>query len=396
MVDPKLDPARARSRRRIIAVAAVVLAGIVVAQGVWSRAHERAGLEQWTQAQAIATVNVVRPVRSDGARELTLPGRLAANYDAPIFARVSGYLKSWNVDIGAHVHKGQVLAEIETPDLDAQLSQARADLANANAAAQLAQTTAKRWQQMLETDSVAQQSVDEKTSDAQVKQAAVEAARANVARLEALSNYRSITAPFDGIVTERRTDIGDLINAGGGQGPELFRVADEKQLRVYVDVPQNDAADIGANIQATLTVPERPGVVFPAHYVSSASAVNSANGAVTIELQCDNAQGRLIPGAYTQVHLSLDGGTRALQIPASALILGDRGERVATVGANGRVDMHPVTIARDLGSTVEVGAGIALGDAIIDNPPDSLAQGDVVHVVQDARNARPGARDAKG
>ena len=396
MVDRKHDPVAMRSRRRTIALAAVLVAGAVVAQGVWSRAHERSGLEQWTRTEAVATVDVVRPVRSQGARELTLPGRLAANYDAPIYARVSGYLKSWNVDIGAHVRKGQVLAEIETPDLNAQLSQARADLANANAAAQLAQSTAKRWQQMLETDSVAQQAVDEKTSDAQVKQAAVEAARANVQRLEALSNYTSITAPFDGIVTERHTDIGDLINAGSGQGPELFRVADERQLRVYVDVPQNDAADLGTNVQATLTVPERPGAVFTARYISSASAVNSANGAVTIELLCDNAQGRLIPGAYTQVHLTLDGGTRALQIPASALILGDQGEQVAMVGANGRVEMHSVTIARDLGSTVEVGAGISLGDAIIDNPPDSLAQGDAVHIAQGARRERAGAHDAKG
>ncbi|CAM2153246.1 membrane fusion protein, multidrug efflux system [Pararobbsia alpina] len=393
MVDPKHDDVRARSRRHVITVVALLVVGAVVAQGVWSRAHERAGLEHWTQAQAIATVSVIRPVMSEGAQQLTLPGRLAANYDAPIYARVSGYLKSWNVDIGARVHKGQVLAEIETPDLNAQLSQAQADLANAQAAAQLAQTTAKRWTQMLETDSVSQQAVDEKTGDAQVKLAAVQAAKANVERLEALENYKTITAPFDGIVTERRTDIGDLISAGGGQGPELFRVADEKQLRVYVDVPQNEAGAIGDKLNATLTVPEHPGKVFDAKYVSSASAVNAANGAITIELLCDNAKGQLIPGAYTQVHLTLDGGTHALQLPASALILGDHGEQVATIGADGHVVMKRVTIARDLGEEVEIGSGVEPGDRVIDNPPDSLTQGDAVRI---ARTAHGGGADAQG
>jgi membrane fusion protein, multidrug efflux system len=246
---------------------------------------------------------------------------------------------------------------------------------------------------MLETDSVSQQAVDEKTGDAQVKLAAVQAAKANVERLEALENYKTITAPFDGIVTERRTDVGDLISAGGGQGPELFRVADEKQLRVYVDVPQNDAAAIGEKLHATLTVPERPGKVFDAQYVSSASAVNAANGAVTIELMCDNAKGQLFPGAYTQVHLTLDGGTRALQLPASALILGDHGEQVATIGADGHVVMKRVTIARDLGEQVEIGSGIEAGDRVIDNPPDSLTQGDEVRV---ARAAHTGGANAQG
>ncbi|RKP51946.1 efflux RND transporter periplasmic adaptor subunit [Pararobbsia silviterrae] len=392
MVDRKHDGPRAR--RHVIAIVAVLIVGAIVGEGVWSRAHARAGLETWTQQQAIATVNVVQPAFTQGAQQLVLPGRLAANYDAPIYARVSGYLKTWDVDIGTHVHKGQVLAEIETPDLNAQLSQAQADLANANAAAQLAQSTAKRWQQMLDTDSVSQQAVDEKTSDAQVKQAAVEAARANVQRLAALEAYKTITAPFDGIVTERHTDIGDLINAGGGQGPELFRVADERQLRVYVDVPQNDAAAIGSKLQATLTVPERPGKVFDAQYVSSASAVNTATGAVTIELLCDNAKGQLIPGAYTQVHLTLDGGgARALQIPSSALMLGDHGVRVATIGADGRVVMKPVTISRDLGQVVEIGAGIGPQDRVVDNPPDSLEQGDPVRI---ARAAHAGAADAQG
>ncbi len=394
MVNPKPDEARARSRRDVMAIAALIVVGAVVAQGVWSRAHAEVGLEHWTQAQAIATVNVVRPTLQADAQQLTLPGRLAANYDAPIYARVSGYLKSWNVDIGAHVHKGQVLAEIETPDLNAQFAQAQADLANARAAAQLAQSTAKRWQQMVETDSVSQQAVDEKTSDAQVKAAAVQAAQANVDRLQALESYKAITAPFDGIVTERKTDIGDLISAGGGQGPELFRVADEKQLRVYVDVPQNYAAAIGDKLKATLTVPERPGVVFDAKYVSNASAVNAESGAVTIELTCDNANAKLIPGAYTQVHLTLGkNGARSLELPSTALILSDRGERVAVIGKDGHVEMKPVTISRDLGTTVEIGSGIGPDDQVIDNPPDSLTEGDPVRI---ARAAHPGAGHAEG
>lgn len=392
MVEPRQDDARARSRRHTITVVAVLAVGAIIAQGVWSRAHARVGLEHWTQAQAISTVSIVRPVAAAGAQQWTLPGRLAANYDAPIFARVSGYLKSWNVDIGAHVRKGQVLAEIETPDLNAQRSQAQADLVNAQAAAQLAQSTAKRWQQMLETDSVSQQAVDEKTSDAQVRQAAVEAARANVQRLDALEAYKTITAPFDGIVTQRHTDVGDLINAGSGQGPELFRVADETQLRVYVDVPQNGAAAIGPNLQATLSVPEHPGQVFKATYVSSASAVNAANGTVTIELQCDNARGLLLPGAYTQVHLTLDGGPRALQIPSSALILGDHGEQVATIDKDAHVVMKSVTIAHDLGAEIEIGAGIDASDRIVDNPPDSLMQGDIVRVAHTAHTEVADAR----
>ncbi len=222
----------------------------------------------------------------------------------------------------------------------------------------------------------------------------MQAAQANVDRLQALESYKAITAPFDGIVTERKTDIGDLISAGGGQGPELFRVADEKQLRVYVDVPQNYAAAIGDKLKATLTVPERPGVVFDAKYVSNASAVNAESGAVTIELTCDNANAKLIPGAYTQVHLTLGkNGARSLELPSTALILSDRGERVAVIGKDGHVEMKPVTISRDLGTTVEIGSGIGPDDQVIDNPPDSLTEGDPVRI---ARAAHPGAGHAEG
>ena len=398
MVDQNNQKARRRfAPRRYLRLIALLIAGAVVAQGIAGRVHQEADLQQWTATQAIPTVSVVLPDTSANGQALTLPGRLAANYDAPIYARVSGYLKNWNVDIGAHVKKGQVLAEIETPDLDAQYSQAQAELANAVAADQLAGTTAGRWKEMLESDSVSQQAVDEKTGDWQVKQASVASARANVARLQALESYRVIAAPFDGIVTERRTDIGDLVNAGSGEGQALFRVADEQKLRVYVDVPQNYASDIGARIRATLTVPERPGESFVAQYLSTASAIDSASGTVTIELMCDNADGKLIPGAYTQVHLTL-GSTASptMRLPSSTLILGHQGEEVATVASNGQVTMKKVTIARDLGAEVEISAGISASDRVVDNPPDSLADGDTVRIASHAGSRLAAAKTAGG
>jgi len=371
-------------QKYLVSLLALLVAGAVVAQGIVSRAHDRRDLRHWTDAQAIPFVNVVRPSLSRPDQDLTLPGRLEAYTDAPIFSRVSGYLKAWNVDIGAHVKKGQVLAKIATPDLNAQLNQAKANLADAVAAAHLAKSTAKRWQDMISSDSVSQQAADEKTGDWQVKQADAAAAQANLQRLQALESYKRIAAPFNGIVISRQTDIGQLITAGSDQGTPLFRVADEKQLRVYVDVPQNYAAAIGPQMQATLTVPELPSQVFTAQYLNTASAINTASGAVTIELLVDNAKGQLLPGAYTQVHLNLsaDAGTviQALRLPATALILGDHGEEVATVGPDSHIVMKRVTIAHDLGNFVEIGTGITATDCIVNNPPDSIANGDLVRI----------------
>jgi len=390
-----IAPVRRPQRKYLFGLLALLVVGVVVAQGVVSRVHHMTNLRHWTDAQAMASVNLVRPSLGKLDQSLALPGRLEAFTDAPIFSRVSGYLKTWNVDIGARVKKGQVLAEIETPDLNAQLTQAQANLADAVAAAQLAKSTAKRWQEMMVSDSVSQQAADEKTGDWQVKQADAAAAQANLQRLQALESYKLIVAPFDGIVTNRQTDIGQLITAGSDQGSPLFRVADEKQLRVYVDVPQNYAAAIGAQMQATLTVPELPSRIFTAKYLNTASAINTASGAVTIELLVDNAQGQLIPGAYTQVHLNLGAGAvgtiRALRLPATALILGDHGEEVATVSQDGHVVMKPVTIAHDLGDFVEIGTGITAADRVVNNPPDSIANGDQVRIASDTVNASTAA-----
>ena len=390
-----IAPVRRPQRKYLFGLLALLVVGVVVAQGVVSRVHHMTNLRHWTDAQAMASVNLVRPSLGKLDQSLALPGRLEAFTDAPIFSRVSGYLKTWNVDIGARVKKGQVLAEIETPDLNAQLTQAQANLADAVAAAQLAKSTAKRWQEMMVSDSVSQQAVDEKTGDWQVKQADAAAAQANLQRLQALESYKLIVAPFDGIVTNRQTDIGQLITAGSDRGSALFRVADEKQLRVYVDVPQNYAAAIGAQMQATLTVPELPSRTFTAKYLNTASAINTASGAVTIELLVDNADGQLIPGAYTQVHLNLgagtDGAMQALRLPATALILGDLGEEVATVSQGGYVVMKPVTIAHDLGDFVEIGTGITAADRVVNNPPDSIANGDRVRVASDPVDASAAA-----
>jgi len=371
-------------QKYLLSLLALLVAGAVVAQGIVSRAHDMHDLRHWTDAQAIPSVNVVRPSLSRPDQDLALPGRLKAYTDAPIFSRVSGYLKAWNVDIGAHVKKGQVLAKIATPDLNAQLDQAQANLADAVAAAHLAQSTAKRWQEMMSSDSVSQQAADEKTGDWRVKEADVAAAQANLQRLQALESYKLIAAPFNGIVISRQTDIGQLITAGSDRGTPLFRLADEKQLRVYVDVPQNYAAAIGPQMQATLTVPELPSQVFTAQYLNTASAVNTASGAVTIELLVDNAERQLIPGAYTQVHLNLsaDAGAvrQTLRLPATALILGDHGEEVATVGPDSHIIMKRITIAHDLGNFVEIGTGITATDRVVNNPPDSIANGDPVRI----------------
>jgi len=392
-------PVRRPQRKYLFGLLALLVVGVVVAQGVVSRVHHMTNLRRWTDAQAMASVNLVHPSLGKPDQSLALPGKLEAFTDAPIFSRVSGYLKTWNVDIGARVKKGQVLAEIETPDLNAQLTQAQANLADAVAAAQLAKSTAKRWQEMMVSDSVSQQAADEKTGDWQVKQADAAAAQANLQRLQALESYKLIVAPFDGIVTNRQTDIGQLITAGSDQGSPLFRVADEKQLRVYVDVPQNYAAAIGAQMQATLTVPELPSRTFTAKYLNTASAINTASGAVTIELLVDNADGQLIPGAYTQVHLNLGAGAgagamQALRLPATALILGDHGEEVATVSQDGHVVMKPVTIAHDLGDFVEIGTGITAADRIVNNPPDSIANGDQIRVASDTVDAAAAAAAA--
>jgi membrane fusion protein, multidrug efflux system len=363
---------------KLAALIAALIAAAVVADGVVSRIHAHRELTTWTDAQAIPSVATLAPQHTASDQVLVLPGQLAAYINAPIYARVSGYLHAWYADIGAHVKAGQLLAVIDTPDLDQQLQQAQADLQNSVANEKLAAVTARRWTQMLSQDSVSQQETDEKTSDLVAKQATTAAARANVGHLEALESFKRITAPFDGIVTARKTDIGALIDAGGGNGPELFAVSDARQLRVYVNVPQSDSAAIRPGMTAKLTVPERPGETFDAKLVDTDDAISPASGTLLVQLEVNNRDGLLMPGEYTQVHFALPSDPGSLVVPASALIFRAHGLQVGVVGADNRAHLKDVKLATDLGTHVVIASGISASDRIIDNPPDSLAEGELV------------------
>ncbi|WP_321947483.1 efflux RND transporter periplasmic adaptor subunit [Paraburkholderia sp. J10-1] len=379
--EPGVARRRAPRRLAVATLTGVAIVVVAVASGLVLRAADARKLRTWTDAQAVPTVSVIAPAREGSGPVLTLPSELQAYSRAPIFARVSGYLKAWNVDIGAHVKAGQTLAEIETPELDQQLAQARADLDTAKANAALAQTTAQRWQAMLGTDAVAQQDVDQRTGDYAAKKAIVAAAQANVDRLVAMKGFARIVAPFDGVVTARDTDVGALINAGSaGAGQELFAVSDVKQLRVYVQVPQNYVPLIHEGTTATLTVPAYPDQPFTAKVIASADAVNANSGSTLVQLLVGNSEGKLLPGGFASLQFRLPVEANALRVPASALVFDSHGLRVATLDPGGHVRFKDVTIARDLGDAVEIGSGLKPSDRVIDMPPDGLANGDAVEV----------------
>lgn len=369
----------------------LVLAAIgIVIVGVTSRANNQDKLKAWTEKQAVATVRANPPEHGAAAGNLILPGRFEAYARAPIYARVSGYLKSWKVDIGGSVKSGQLLAEIETPDLDQELLQAKADLASAQANVALAETTAKRWQEMLKTQSIARQEVDEKVGDYQSKQAIVKAAEANVNRLLALKSFARILAPFDGSVTARNTDTGALINAGGSSATvlPLFEVSNTRKLRLYINVPQNYVGQIKAGGKAKFTVPEAPDAEFEATIQSTSGAINASSGTTLVQLLVDNASGRFLPGGFANVNLLFNDAVERLSIPASALIFDQNGLKVATVGHDQKVTLKTITIARDLGKTLEVQSGLNSHDQVIENPPDGVSDGDVVNLAT-AEAAKP-------
>jgi RND family efflux transporter MFP subunit len=376
------DPAASRRKLRIAGIVLAIIAVGVAAIGIATRAADNSRLRERAEAQAVPIVMVVSPGNSGDAGALELPGRLEAYSRASIYARVSGYLKSWKADIGAPVKAGQLLAEIETPDLDQQLLQAKADLASAQANASLAGTTSKRWQSMLGSDSVSRQEAEEKAGDFTTKQAMVNAAQANVDRVQAMKGFTRIVAPFDGIVTARNTDVGALINAGGGTGPELFAVSDTRKLRVYVSVPQSYASIVKVGAKAKLTVPEQPGKTYAATVESSSRAVTVASGTMLIQLAVDNAASELLPGGFANVSLEMPRKGGGLSIPPSALMFDKSGLRIATVGADDKVLLKRVTIARDLGKVIELGSGIAASDRVIESPPDGIADGDLVRIAK--------------
>jgi RND family efflux transporter MFP subunit len=375
-------------RLRLAGVLAIVLAVIVVAYGLVSRAAQNSRLHDATEAQAIPSVAVVSPTQVDNHSGLDLPGRLEAYIRAPIYARVPGYLKSWKHDIGAKVKAGDVLAEIDTPDLDQQLLQARADLNVAQANAKLSQITAERWQSLAGTDAVAKQDVDQRTFAFNANVAQVKAAQANVDRLVAEAGFKRLIAPFDGVVTARETDIGALINVGSAGGPELFVVSETRKLRVYVNVPQNYVPSVPSGTKATITVPEHPGRTYMGTVESSAEAVDPSSGTTLMQLIVDNAAGEMMPGDYAGIHLQVTPPAHVLSIPSSALIFDSKGLSVATVKSDNSVLLKHVTIERDLGAILEIASGLATDDRVIQNPPDGIEDGTQVRLI--------GAGNAKG
>jgi RND family efflux transporter MFP subunit len=405
-IEPVAQPAHAshskpaRKGLKAVAIGAVCVAGLVVVTGILSRSHQSAQTKNWTSAQAIPTVTTVEPATQTGPQTLVLPGTLQAFYNAQIYSRVSGYVHAWYDDIGARVKAGQLLATIDTPELDQQLLQARADLASAQANMELAQTTAKRWSSLLTQDAVSKQESEEKTGDLRVKTALVNAAKANVDRLLALKAFARIAAPFDGIVTARKTDIGALVNAGAGASPnsELFDVAKVDRLRLYVRVPQSYSARIQVGDTATLTVPEHPGQSFKATLTSTANAVSDNSGTLLIELAVANPGDVLKAGDYAEVTFDLpstgSSGSGMLRLPSSALLFLKTGLEAAAVDDSGHVHLKRVTVGRDLGSVIEISGGLSPADRVINNPPDSIADGELVRVVQPEVKPPSGASNA--
>jgi RND family efflux transporter MFP subunit len=376
MPQPDRNPSRSVPHRlTLVGGAFALLAIAVVAYGLGTRKAQNARLHDLTEAQAAPVVALVTPTSVKNNEALDLPGRLEAYIQAPIYARVPGYLKSWKHDIGARVKAGDVLAEIDTPDLDQQLMQARADLSVAEANAKLAQISAERWQSLASTDAVAKQDVDQRTFAWNASIAQVKSSQANVDRLVAEEGFKRLVAPFDGIVTARETDIGALINVGGAGGTELFVVSETGKLRVYVNVPQNYVPSVPPGTKATISVPEHPDKTYSGTVEASAQAVNPNTGTTLMQLIVDNGAGEMMPGDYTSIHLQIAAAAHVLSVPSSALIFDARGLSVATVDSDNRVLLKPVSIARDLGAIVELASGLASNDRVIQNPPDGIGNG---------------------
>src|SRR5580692_8411543 len=389
------EPKPAGSRRKLGIVGVVAVAGALtlVVTGIRAREDADVKLKEWTDDQSVPSVAVIYPNPGTLTGTIDLPGRLEAYYRAPIFARVNGYVKSWSADIGARVKAGEVIAEIDAPDLDQQLLQARADLTNQQASAKLSEVTLARRKTLIASNFVSMQEIDERTADLSNKNASVNSSQANVERLEALARYKKITVPFDGIVTARTTDVGALINAGGGSGPPMFIVSDIKKLRVYVNVPQTYVPSVKIGAKAKIVVPEYQTRTFEATVEASAQSVDVASGTTRMQLALDNSAGELMPGGFANVRLGLQRDSIPLNIPASALIFDQTGLRVATVTPDNRILFKPVTIARDLGREIQLSGGISLEDRIINSPPDGIADGDQVRVV--STKGRPATVSAK-
>lgn len=369
----------------------IVVVGAVVVFGILSRSRAEDELDRDTAALALPTVSAIRAERSAPQQEIVLPANVQAYSDAPIYARTNGYLKHWYVDIGAHVKKGQLLADIDTPEIDQQLQQARSDLSTAQANHHIAQITATRYQDLLKTDSVAKQDVDNAVASMQATQTQVQSAQDNVKRLEDLQAFEKIYAPFDGVITARNIDVGDLINAGsGGPAQELFHLSAINKLRVYVSVPQIYSVVARPGIKAYLTLSEFPNRKFPGALVRTANAITPASRTLLIEVDVNNSAGTLLPGAYAEVHIGIPGKASTYIVPIATLIFRSQGVQLATVDDGKHAKLVTVELGRDFGTRVEVVSGITDQDSIVVNPPDSLVDGEEVRIEASPKPASAG------
>ena len=365
----------------------LLVAGAVVYRGVTTRVRAAADVQADTRNLAVPAVSLAQPKRGAPQEEIVLPGNIQAFIDAPIYARTNGYLKRWYVDIGGRIKAGQLLAEIDTPEVDQQLQQARAELATAKANDDLANITAARYENLLKTDSVAQQDVDNAVGNGHAKKAMVDSAADNVKRLEQLQSFEKVYAPFDGVLTVRNTDIGQLIGSGSGSGAkELFHVAAIHTLRVYINVPQIYSPAAVPGVRASLTLPQFPGRRFPGKLVRTAEAIDQASRTLLVEVDVANPAGEILPGAYAEVHLKLPSATSTVVIPVTSLIFRSEGLRVGVV-RNGHAIMVPITLGRDFGTEVEVVSGLDGSEKVITNPPDSLVDGQEVRSATSAGGA---------
>jgi RND family efflux transporter MFP subunit len=375
----------------IAAIVAFVIVAAIVIAGILPRVRARTALRKETAEMAVPTVSVVQPKRAAPAQELVLPANVQAFADSPIYARTNGYLKRWYVDIGARVKRGQLLAEIETPEVDQQLRQARADLATAEANLGLSKITADRYADLLKTDSVSKQEADNAAGDYAAKKATVDSSKANVERLQQMQSFEKIYAPFDGVITARNTDIGALIDSGsaGGTRTELFHMAQPDKLRVYVNVPEAYSQAARPGLTADLTLAEFPGRRFQGKLVRTANAIDQTTRTLLVEIDVDNPSGTLFSGAYAEVHFKLPSATSTFILPVNTLLFRAEGLRVATVTDGQHAELRPITIGHDFGNEVEVVSGLSGNESIVVNPPDSLASGQQVRIAPPSGSGAP-------
>ncbi|MGD0907130.1 MAG: efflux RND transporter periplasmic adaptor subunit [Candidatus Acidiferrales bacterium] len=377
-------PSGGGTTRLLLLLFVVVLFASAIVWGISSRRSTNAQLAQETQQLAIPTVAVIHPKPAPPQQEIVLPGNMQPYIDAPIYARTNGYLKSWTADIGAHVKVGQLLAIIESPEVDQQLQQARADLATAEANFHLAEITAARYEDLIKTDSVAQQDVDNATGNYDARKTAVESAQSNVKRLQELQSFEKIFAPFDGVITARNTDIGALIDSGSSAGTarELFHIAAVDKLRVYVNVPQIYSPQIRSGLRAQLVLTEYPGRQFEGTIVRNSGAIDNTTRTLLTEIDADNPAALLKPGGYVEVHLKLPSPSTTYTIPVNATIFKSQGMQVATVKDGKTISLIPIAPGRDFGTDIEVLSGLRADDSVVINPPDSLTNGQQVQLAQ--------------